>query len=358
MSAETLPPIPMPPGQRWKHFRQRGLPALAFAGVLIMAVWLWGANLANPLLVGQAESLTAEVTSPVDGEVATLEVQLYQQVYVGDVLAVVAGARPEVLSNTLAVIRAEMDAALAEASFAPADQIRLTELQLEWLDLRGEVAALRANLPYVDAELTRIEKLCNQGIADQSQLELARANALQVREEIAGKEKAIAIAEAALLRLDPESGKNDSKYVQAQLRLANDQLRLAESELKPTVLRAPLNGHVTRLYVQSNAAVSRRQLLLTIADSRVERIVGYIPQPVRVEPRVGMPVEVRSRGSHRVVAMSSVADIGPRIEVFDAPLRVRGMGAAQERGLPIVVTVPKNMQLRPGELVELRLIED
>jgi multidrug resistance efflux pump len=358
MSVESLPPVPMPPGQRWKHFRQAGLPALAFVLVLMVAVWLWGANLASPLVMGQAESLLAEVTSPVDGEVMTLDVQLYQQVYAGDLLAVVASAQPDVLSNTLSVIRAEMDAALAEATFAPSDQIRLAGLQLEWLDLKGEVAALRANLPYTDAELTRIEKLCNQGIADQSQLELARANALQVREEISGKEKAIAIAEAALLRLDPEGDNNSSKYVQAQLRLATEQLRLAESELKPTVLRAPLSGHVTRLYVQANAAVNRRQPLMTIADSRVERIIGYIPQPVRIEPKIGMSVEVRSRSSDRTTALSTVVNVGPRIELFDAPLRVRGMGAAQERGLPVVVNVPPGMNLRPGELVDLRLITD
>ena len=348
----------MPPGQRWKHFRQGGLPALAFVGVLIAAVWLWGANLANPLVMGQAESITAEVTSPVDGEVMSLEVQLYQEVIAGEVLAVVASAQPDVLSNTLAVIRAEMDASLAEAAFAPADQIRLAELQLDWLDLKGEVAALRANLPYTDAELTRIEKLQTQGIADQSQLELARANALQVREEIAAKEKAIAIAEAALLRLNPEGDQNNSQYVQAQLRLATEQLRLAESELKPTVLRAPLSGNVTRLYVQGNAAVNRRQPLMAIANPRVERIIGYIPQPVRVEPTNGMAIEVRSRGTHRRVALSSVVNVGPRIELFDAPLRLRGMGAAQERGLPVVVGVPAGMNLRPGELVDLRLITD
>lgn len=348
----------MPPALWWKHFRQGGLPALAFVGVLIMAVWLWGENLANPIVMGQAESRTAEVTSPVDGEVMSLEVKLYDPVVAGQVLAVVASAQPDVLSNTLAVIRAEMDAALAEATFAPADQIRLAELQLEWLDLKGDVAALRANLPYTDAELVRVEKLSNQGIADQSQLELARANALKVREEIAGKEKAIATAEAALLRLSPEGDQNNSQYVQAQLRLATQQLRLAESELRPTILRAPLSGHLTRLYVQANAAVNRRQPLMTIADSHVERIIGYIPQPVRVEPTNGMTIEVRSRGTHRTVALSSIVNVGPRIELFDAPLRIRGMGAAQERGLPVVVGVPTGMSLRPGELVDLRLITD
>lgn len=356
MSQASLPPIPTPRAQRWRQFRQKGLPGLAFAFVLALSVWLWGANLASPLLMGQAESQQAEIISPLDGELVSLEVKLYQHVFAGDVLGMVAGASPEVLSNTLAVIRAEMDATLADAVSAPADQIRLAELQLEWLDLQGDTARLRANLPFLDAEQTRIEKLNAQGIADLSQLEEARARALEVREEIAGKEKAAKIAEAALLRLNALGDGGNSDYMQAQLRLASEQLRLAESELKPVILRAPISGHITKLGASANALVNRRQPLITVSDSKVQRIVGYIPQPVRVEPTVGMPVEIRSRGSERVTVRSTVAEIGPRIELFDAPLRVRGMGAAQERGLPIVVSVPENMKLRPGELVELRLI--
>jgi hypothetical protein len=32
------------------------------------------------------------------------------------------------------------------------------------------------------------------------------------------------------------------------------------------------------------------------------------------------------------------------------------MGSAQERGLPVIVSVPDDLKLRPGELVDLRLI--
>ena len=358
MSLAELSPIPMPPNQRWKHFRQTGLPAIAFLSVFALSVWLWGTNLASPLVMGQAESQEADIVSPMDGQIASVNVRLYQQVYAGDVLAVVSGSKPEVLSNTLAVIRAEMDVAVADAVGTPADQIRLTELQLDWLNLKADIASLRATVPYLDAEQERIEKLNEQGIADQSVLEQARAKAQATREEIAGKEKAAKTTEAALLRLNAIDEGEPSTYVQTQLRVAQEQLRLAESKLQPVTLRAPINGYVTKLNITTDALVSRRQPLITVSDSKVQRIVGYIPQPVRVEPKLGMPVEIRTRGSERVTTRSTVAEIGPRIELFDAPLRVRGMGAAQERGLPVVVSVPENLKLRPGELVELRLITD
>lgn len=96
--------------------------------------------------------------------------------------------------------------------------------------------------------------------------------------------------------------------------------------------------------------------IVTIADPKVDRIVAFLGQPFGVEPRVGMEVVVRSRGHHRMVARSHITHVGPRVELFTAPLRIRGMGAAQERGLPFIVSVPAGMNLRPGELVDISLV--
>lgn len=356
MSQDRLPPIPTPPDQRWRQFRQTGLPTLAFISVLILSVWLWGVNLANPLVMGQAEAQQADIVSPVGGQLVSLQASLFQKVTAGDILAVVAVADPEVFSNTLAVIRAEMGAIAAEAEFSPANRMRFAELQVQWLELRADLATLKPNLEFARSELERIKQLNAQGIADQAGLELARRNATRLEEEVLEKEKAAAVAEKALSGLSPEGTAQESGVVQRQLEVAAEKFRLAEAKLQPIVLRAPISGHVTKLAAANQAYVTRGQVVASIANPKAERIVGYIPQPVRVEPRIGMPVEVRSRGAGRIVARSVVADIGPRIELFDAPLRIRGMGAAQERGLPIVVSVPDQMPLRPGELVELRLI--
>jgi hypothetical protein len=71
---------------------------------------------------------------------------------------------------------------------------------------------------------------------------------------------------------------------------------------------------------------------------------------------VGMRAEIRTRGQTRTLVETQVTHVGPRIELFDAPLRVRGMGAAQERGLPIVMAIPPNLEVRPGELLDIRLL--
>ncbi|HLP77014.1 MAG TPA: hypothetical protein VK327_08855, partial [Candidatus Paceibacterota bacterium] len=133
-------------------------------------------------------------------------------------------------------------------------------------------------------------------------------------------------------------------------------LHLAEAQLAPIVLTAPISGNITKIEMVAGAIVGQDGVIATIASPTANQIIGYLSQPLRIEPTVGMKAEVRSRGLKRIVGETQVTLVGPRIEMFDAPLRVRGMGSAQERGLPIVLDIPSNMKLRPGELVDIRLL--
>lgn len=358
MKIEPLPPIPSPPEHHWRQFRVKVLPYAAFVFVGALTVWLWGKNLANPLIMGQAEGSRAEITSPVAGRVAQIRATLYQEVQAGDVIAVVDASDPMVLTNTLALIRAEMEAVRVDAGFSAGDKVRYAQFQMDWLILRAELTALRAELQYSEGEFERISKLARENIANQFELDVALRDREKLRREVEDKSAAAAAAEKALLQLDPANGTAESATVKAAMAVATEKLRLAEAELQPVLLRAPIAGRLTRLEVLPQSSVVRGGAIASIASPGVDRIIGYIGQPLRIEPRVGMKAQVRSRGFDRTLGECQVSHIGPRIELFDAPLRVRGMGAAQERGLPIVVTVPPNLKLRPGEFVDITLAVD
>ncbi len=357
MKIEPLPPIPSPPEHTWRQFRVNVMPFAAFVIVFAIAVWLWGRNLANPLIVGRAEGPEAALVSPVSGRVAQLHANLYQQVQAGDVIAVVDASDPMVLSNTIALIHAEMEAVRADAGFSAGDKVRYAQFQLEWLTQRAELASLRAELQYSEGEIERVTKLAQEKVASQFEIDVAKRDRDRLKREVDEKAAAVDAAEKALAELNP-AGRNESAAVKAALAVAAEQLRVAEVELQPMVLRAPISGFVTKLEVVAQGTVVRGSPVATIASPGVDRIIGYIGQPIRIEPKVGMKAQVRSRSAGRAVGEAQVAQIGPRIELFDAPLRVRGMGAAQERGLPIVVTVPPNLHLRPGEFVEITLVVD
>ena len=355
MRLEPLPPIPSPPSQWWRLFRVRVLPALAFVGILMATVRLWELNMASPTLVGTASGPRADIISPRPGKLAQLHVQLYQTVRAGELVAIVEAVDPAVLSNTVRLIRAEMNAILADMGYPIDDRLRYAQYQLDWLRERAHLLGAKAQLAYVEREYERVRRLVEERVASQDALDIALRDLEQARQLVAEKQLAVELAAKFLQELDPNQRTPESPQVKAALAVAEERLRVAEAELQPLVLTSPIDGVVTAIAKYPGSFVATAEPIVTIASSHVDYIVGFVPQPLRVEPAEGMEVEVRSRGIHRAIGYGRVLHVGARIELFDAPLRIRGLGNAQQRGLPIIVSVPPNMKLRPGELVDLAL---
>jgi len=356
MTPDPLPPISSPPEHHWRQFRVNIIPGLTFVAVLAVTVWLWGKNLANPMVTGQAESEFALVTSPTPGRLAQLKVTLFQDVKAGDVVAVVSPLEPLVLSNTIAVARAEMNLIRVNAGLESGDRIRLADFKLSWMIQRAELVSVQAQLSWAKSEHERVRQLVADKILSPSSLETAERDHNQFEREVAEREQAVAAAEQAYRALDPASADRESPALTSAMAVAEQNLNLAEAQLQPVIITAPISGRVSKLDILPGAAVAEGAPIVTIVNPKPDRILGYLSQPLRIEPRIGMRAEIRSRGLVRRVGEAQVTQIGPDIETFDAPLRIRGMGIAQERGLPILMSVPPNLNIRPGEIVDIRLL--
>lgn len=356
MKPDPLPPVPSPPEHYWRQFRINVVPALAFVAVLGVTVWLWGKNLANPVVMGQAESLVVDVASPTAGRISQLNVTLYQAVQAGDLIAIVDATDPLVLSNTIAVIHAEMNLIRAEAGLDDGDKVRLADFRLSWMIRRAELAAAQAQLTYARQSLERTSALQADKIAATDLLQIAQRDYEQLTLQVEQMKLAVDAAEQSWRAFNAASATDESPATQAALAVAERNLRLVEAQLQPIVLTAPISGRVSKVDKTAGSTIVQGVPIVSIASTTPNRIIGYLSQPLRIEPKVGMRAEVRSRGLVRKVGQAQVTDIGPRIELFDAPLRLRGMGGALERGLPIIISIPPNMSIRPGELVDLRLL--
>lgn len=356
MTPDPLPPIPSPPSHHWRQIRVRVLPPIAFLAVLGVTVWLWALNQATPLVFGTAEGPVADVASPQAGRLVELKVEPYQEVRAGEIIATVDPVNPEVLSNTLAVIRAEMEAIRADAGYDAGDRVRYAQYQMDWLLQRADLVELRAQHRFAESEFQRLSKLVKENVASQTDYEIAKRDLEQSKTLLDERAAAVEQTGKTLRELAPENLNTETPAVRAAIAVAEEQLRLAEAQLRPLALIAPISGRVSCVYRPAGSTVAASEPIVTIADPKVDRIVAFLGQPFGVEPRVGMEVVVRSRGHHRAVARSHITHVGPRVELFTAPLRIRGMGAAQERGLPFIVSVPTGMNLRPGELVDISLL--
>jgi multidrug resistance efflux pump len=260
------------------------------------------------------------------------------------------------LSNSIAVIHAEMNLIRAEAGLDSGDKIRLADFRLSWMIRRAELAAAQVSLTYARSELLRQSELVAEKIETSDTLDIAQRDFDQFTLEVEQKTLAVEAAEKSWRELDPTTKQAETEATKAALAVAEENLKLVEAQLQPITLTAPISGRICKLDKPAGSTVVEGAPIVTIVATTPSRIIGYLSQPLRIEPQVGMRAEVRSRGLVRKVGEAQVTDIGPRIELFDAPLRIRGMGAAQERGLPIMISIPPNMSIRPGELVDIRLL--
>jgi multidrug resistance efflux pump len=354
VNPDPLPPIPSPAAHHWRQFRVNVLPHVTFVIVLLVVIWLWGRNLASPLITGQAEGLEADVASPKAGRISQLKVVLYQDVKAGDLIAVVDALDPQILSNTVILAQAEMNAIRADGGFRPTDKVRYAEYEFDWLNLRSELAALKSQLAFAEIELQRSTKLLEDKLISQSEFDSANTTFKVLQQTYAEKQAVVAEMEKRLKEYSPANSEQ-SRYVNAALALAEAKFHVAEAQLAPVKLLAPISGRVRAVSKLAGATVSTGDPIVTISSQEVTHIVGFLSQPLRLEPKVGDKVTVRSRGTQRLLGEAVITQIGPRVELFNSPLRVRGMGTSQQRGLPIIVSVPPNLKLLPGELVDLTL---
>jgi hypothetical protein len=78
--------------------------------------------------------------------------------------------------------------------------------------------------------------------------------------------------------------------------------------------------------------------------------------PILDEPKVGMEVQIRTRGLRREVGLARIVEVGAQLESVPLALLSPMRLAGAELGLPIDVSLPANLRIRPGELVDITLL--
>ncbi len=140
--------------------------------------------------------------------------------------------------------------------------------------------------------------------------------------------------------------------------VAESKLHLTETELSPVVLRAPIDGMVETIYHRSGEAITTGEPIVGIAPSNGTRIVGYLRPPLQQEPKVGSRVEVRTRNNHRQLAAAEIVEVGAQFEAIAPALQPPTRVNTVELGLPLSISLPAGLHVRPGELVDLKLLPE
>lgn len=365
MDPLPLPPIPTPPAQRWRQVRLVYLPRTVFAIGVILAAILWSRWVTPAALVAEADIVGADVRPTQAGTLVSLKVAMQQPVKAGQVIGQVANANPGLLDSTLAVIRAEM-AMIAATMQGVTDRQRVAlefeRLQLEWMGHRVELAGLQGRLQQAEAEFTRLEPLHRSGMITQEAFDRVRIDRDALSKQAKQQADMVTQIEPRIRGFStPEkqaAGLSTDGAIAAAIKVQEAKLKLAEEQLKPEPLTAPIDGVVSLILRKPGETVIPGEVVVRVNATRPPQITGFLRQPLPSIPKPGAVATVRTRGQPRVSGEAKVLHVGAAMEpITPSLLAALHLPPNQlvEPGLRVVIAVPAGMNIRPGEHVDVSL---
>lgn len=359
-------PIPTPPALHWREFRVKALPILAFTVVIAICAAIWSRHVTPAALLGQAVSSQASVSSTLPGTLVQLAGDVDHPVRAGQTIATVMTTSPKLLEANLAVIKAEAE--LIRMGMSPLADVERNELNLERLKLdlleqRTALALARVRLEYANAEYLRIFALRDDPsrIASISDLEVAKRDQGLASEEVKLLEETVRTTADALARYEAGRPATTADHREAVTRHAieaqQSQLKLIEAQMGPVELTAPIDGVITAVLRRVGENVVAGEPIVTILSTNVSGIVAYLPQGSPLEARVGMDAEVRRQSRDRAAGASKVTRVGGYFAPVPVSLQMAPPANGQTNlvGLPLWVSLPADLPILPGEIVNVRL---
>lgn len=354
---KTPPNIPIPASVRWRDFRARILPLLVFVAAVGVITMMWRERTGQVSVQGVGEGVRASVSAPQTVQIKEWLVPPHSIVAAGTPVAVVipADARADfdLLRSLHELARIESQPSLAEDNAMNFERIRV-----ELLKTKSELAIARVKLEQAERDVVRNTPLFRDKLlsADLYELSVNVRDALKV--EVEEKEQAVAQIEKRLENLRPIGEPEVARKPQA----ANDWYARLEKaheaaarNLEPQTLVAPIAGMVGVPIRQAGEFVAAGEPLIYINSLRAENVVGYLRQPYRFDPQVGMPARVITRTSQRQVFDSQVIQVGAHLETLTNMLALLRPGMISDAALPIIVSVPLGVNIRPGEVVDIQI---
>lgn len=352
---EPLPPIPTPPAQRWKEFRVQFLPLIVFVLAVVAVVLLWNHTIQPMGVVGEVEITSTDVVSPEVGRVVELTVDRFSEVREGQVLGYIEHMDSQLTEATRAL--GDSESRIEQINLTISDARRKLDTQQLKLDLQRERTELASSLPLLLAtsnQFVRTEQLLGtNGSVSKADYDTDLAAFEAVQAAITSRQHTIADLETFLR----ETENAEAMDVPAAIAATRAAFGAELDSLRRSALIAPIDGMVNSISNRLGERVQQGETILTITAPESQRIVGYIRQPIFKYPSIGASVIVRKRSRPPVYAEAQIVGIGAQIEPI-SPTMLAGDQTATTTiisGLPILVSLPKELALLPGELVDLTI---
>jgi len=372
--------IKTPLVQRWRRIRYEWVPVLTFCLLLVATSWVWRRHRQFPNAVGEVEAIRIAVRSQYSGVLTFPDsgpLQVFDPVKTGQVVACLDDApaqaellalrkETEALEGELAAVTEQIRQEEAERGYDRMTEGRRLAVDVERsrltvLGLRTEVESDRVALARLEKLLDAARNALENGAATETEITDLTGQRDALRERIRGNMRAMSQAQADLqaaqarMRRHPTSQPaNLAAYIEPiRRRLAAQEARVQEVALRIAALtiRSPISGTICSILCHPGQSVDANEDILVIAADRGRHILSYVREYQGIEPKVGMPVTVHRRSASSRAVQARIVRVGPQVE--QVPPHQRLDPARTEWGLPVLISMPKALHLRPGELVDI-----
>jgi membrane fusion protein, multidrug efflux system len=297
----------------------------------------------------------AQVTPLVAGTVIAVHVRDTQSVKRGDVLIELDPANARI-----AMVSAEAELADAQRRFRRAVatngalSAQVAARSAGIAQSQAQLAAARADAAKAGDDLRRAQSLVREGIVSAEQLGAARKAEASARSSVAAAQAAIAQAQSGRAAAVGEYAANDamvrgsSEYTDPAVRAARARLESARLDLERMIVRAPVDGTVTRRQVQLGQRVAQGQPVMTIVPIGQVYIDANFKERQLRRVRVGMPAKVTADiYGGDVVYRGKVAGLAGGTGASMAMIPAQN---ATGNWIKVVQRLPVRIELDPKEL--------
>ncbi len=354
--------IPIPSSRILKEIRVRVFPLLIFVVVALAVSWLWRDRIDAATMVGHVVGQQAEVRSPRAGSLADITIRAFDSVSGGDAIGRLITTDPKIIEAELALVLAEIE--LLRLSMDPfADQQRnllnYESMHMDLMENRARLGITRIRKQQAEREFERVDRLFTDGLSTEEARDRAESEYLVHREEVEVIQNLVERLESRLehINLDDVLALWDEEDPRAaSIKVQQQMIEKIKVEMMPIELHAPVSGQVAAIHKMNGEYVDQGDIILQINSSQPDYIIGHLRHPVFIEPEPGMEVLVRKQHRHRNEAIMEISEVGVQLETMEHVSSLFPDLPYQTIGLPVRIDISGDLNLTPGEVVDMRIV--
>lgn len=383
-------------------FRTSVLPLLVWIAAVGCVVMLFSHRSNNFVISGIAQGQVHQISATCTGRLASVPVELYEKVSIGQVLAVVDTVlENETLEAQLVTIQAEIehlkgelvtiqDTYLAERTDRQINYVTdkrifaadVENTRLGLLEIKADLASDRILLGDLNSELKISQQLLEQDVIKPYELEKAKVQCEALSKKIEENEVLLEQAKNDLEQSLKRHGEYEQhkpyspsvdnainvvqKAITVQEQLMNELL----ARFEPLELKSPINGIIIPILGNANEMPMHRpgenvtrkpgeviaagDQIFAISEIEPREIIAYVDERRFGKVREGMAVEVVQFAETNKIAKSRIISVSPVIEQM--PERLWVTPNIPQWGRPILIAIHSELKLVSGEMVSIRIL--